>query len=140
MTPYMILMTLIIGFLSLPIVSLSQEQTTTVPQQTAPSQTTIQGTMPAFPPSDKCSTSTPCRNVAGEVVKIEESYWIQQPDGTQTHVRVKPGTKIESRVKVGDNIAAQLTSSGDAEAVLKLHEKPASAVLPVPTKELGDLR
>jgi hypothetical protein len=54
--------------------------------------------------------------------------------------RVKPGTKIESRVKVGDNIAAQLTSSGDAEAVLKLHEKPTSAVLPVPTKELGDLR
>jgi hypothetical protein len=24
--------------------------------------------------------------------------------------------------------------------VLKLHEKPTSAVLPVPTKELGDLR
>ena len=136
MTPHMILMMLIIGSLSVPTVALSQEQTI-VPPQTAP---TIQGTMPAFPPSDKCSTSTPCRNVAGEVVKIEESYWIQQPDGTQTHVRVKPGTKIESRVKVGDNIAAQLTSSGDAEAVLKLHEKPTSAVLPVPTKELGDLR
>ncbi|MGH7257172.1 MAG: hypothetical protein ACREIM_02265 [Nitrospiraceae bacterium] len=137
MTPHMILIMLIMGFLSVPTVALSQEQTTTVPPQTAPA---IQGTLPAFPPSDKCSTSTPCRNVAGEVVKIEESYWIRQSDGTQTHVRVKPGTKIESRVKVGDNIAAQLTSTGDAEAVLQLHEKPTSAVLPVPKKELGDLR
>jgi hypothetical protein len=140
MTPHMILMMLIIGFLSVPTVSFSQEQTTTVPPQTAPPQTTIQGTLPAFPPSDQCSTSTPCRNVAGKVVKIEESYWIQQPDGTQTHIRVRPDTKIESRVKVGDNIAAQVTSSGAAEAVLKMHETPKSAELPVPSKELGDLR
>ena len=116
--------------------SFAQEQTTTTP----PPQTTIRGTLPSFPASDKCSTSTPCRNVAGEIVRIEESYWIQQPDGTQTHVRVKPDTKIESRVKVGDSIAAQVTSSGDAEAILKLGAKPETTELTVPSKELGDLR
>ncbi len=129
------MLALMIGLLSGPAISFSQEQTTTVPPQS-----TIQGTMPAFPPSDKCSTSAPCRNVAGEIVRIEESYWIQQPDGTQTHIRVKPDTKIDSRVKVGDSIAAQVTSSGDAEAVLKLGGKPRSAELPVPARELGDLR
>ena len=122
--------------LSGPTLSYGVEQTTT----TSPPQSTIQGTLPAFPPSDKCSTSAPCRNVAGEIVKIEESYWIQQPDGTQTHIRVKSDTKIESRVKVGDSIAAQVTSSGDAEAVLKLGSTPHSTELTVPAKELGDLR
>ena len=93
-----------------------------------------------FPPSEKCTVNTPCRNVAGEVVKIEESYWIQLPDGTQTHVRVKPDTKIESRIKVGDSIAAQLTSKGDAEAVVKLSETPQSLDLPMPSKGLRDVR
>ena len=84
--------------------------------------------------------ATPCMNVAGEVVKIEESYWIQQPNGNQIHVRVKPETKIDSRVKVGDNIAAQLTSRGDAEAVVKLSEKQKSMDLPIPSRELQDVR
>ena len=125
-----------IGLLSLPMGALSQERTTT----TAPPQTTIQGTMPAFPPSDKCSTSAPCRNVAGEIVKIEESYWIQQPNGTQSHIRVKPTTKIDSRVKVGDSIAAQVLSNGDAEAVIRMKEVPQPAELSVPSKDLSDMR
>jgi hypothetical protein len=50
-----------------PLVSVSQESTTTAPPQAT------------FPPSTKCATATPCRNVTGEVVKIEESYWIQFP-------------------------------------------------------------
>jgi hypothetical protein len=49
--------------------SFAQEQTTT----TSPPQTIIRGTLPSFPASNKCSTSTPCRNVAGEIVRIEES-------------------------------------------------------------------
>ena len=93
-----------------------------------------------FPPSAKCATATPCRNVTGEVVKIEESYWIQFPNGQQTHIRVKPDTKIDSRVKVGDSIAAQLTSTGDADAVIKLSEKPQAVELPKPDKSLTDVR
>jgi hypothetical protein len=93
-----------------------------------------------FPPSAKCATATPCRNVTGEVVKIEESYWIQFPNGQQTHIRVKPDTKIDSRVKVGDSLAAQLTSTGDADAVIKLSEKPQAVELAKPDKSLTDVR
>ena len=124
------------GLFSIPMVSLSQERTTEGAQPEA----AIQSTMPVFPPSAKCSTSTPCRNVEGEIVKIEESYWIKQPNGMESHIRVKPHTKIESRVKVGDSIAAQVLSNGDAEAVIKMNEVTKPAELPVPSKELGDLR
>ncbi len=78
--------------------------------------------------------------MAGEVVKIEESYWIPFPNGQQTHIRVKPNTKIDSRVKVGDNIAAQLMSNGDAEALIKLSEKAESIEFPKPDKNLSDMR
>lgn len=119
---------LIVVLCSVPFTSLAQEPTTTpTPQAT-------------FPPSDKCTTGTPCRNVMGEVVKIEESYWIQFPNGQQTHIRVKPDTKIDSRVKVGDSIAAQLMSNGDADAVIKLSEKPQSVELPKPERSLSDMR
>ena len=63
---------------------------------------------PKFPKSDKCSTSSPCRDVVGEIVKIEENYWIKMPNGNEAHMRVTPETKLESRVKVGDAIAATL--------------------------------
>jgi DNA segregation ATPase FtsK/SpoIIIE-like protein len=53
---------------------------------------------------------------------------------------VKPDTKIDSRVNVGDSIAAQLTSSGDAEAVPTLGAKPETTELAVPSKKPGDLR
>lgn len=93
---------------------------------------------PKFPKSDKCTTSSPCRDVVGEVVRIEESYWIKTPNGHETHMRVSPETKIESRVKVGDAIAAQLTSTGDADAIKKLKEMPKSDQLNIQkqTKEI----
>jgi hypothetical protein len=78
--------------------------------------------------------------VEGEIVKIEESYWIKQPNGIESHVRVKPNTKIDSRVKVGDSIAAQLLSNGDAEAVVRLKESTKAETLPVPSKDLQDMR
>ena len=89
---------------------------------------------PKFPKSDKCSTSSPCRDVVGEVVRIEESYWIKTPNGHETHMRVSADTKIDSRVKVGDPIAAQLTSSGKAESIKKLKEMPKADELSIPKK------
>ena len=73
-------------------------------------------------------------------MKIEESSWIQLPNGQQPHIRVKPDTKIDSRVKLGDSIAAQLTSTGDANAVIKLTDKPQAMDLPMPGKSLTDIR
>ena len=95
---------------------------------------------PRFPPSDKCTTATPCRDVVGEIVKIEESYWVKLPNGNQTHMRIAPDTKIESRVKVGDTIAAQLTSTGEADAIMKFDEKPQRDELPKSKGSLKDLR
>ena len=112
----------------LPFVAWGQEPTTAPSPQAS------------FPPSEKCTTATPCRNVTGEVVKIEESYWVQFPNGQQTHIRVKPDTKIDSRVRIGDSIAAQLTSTGDADAVIKLSEKPQTLELSKPDKNLMDMR
>lgn len=95
---------------------------------------------PKFPKSDKCSTSSPCRDVIGEIVRIEESYWIKMPNGHETHMRVSPETKIESRLKVGDSVAAQLTSSGDADAIMKFDQKPQAKELPAPKGTLKEMR
>jgi len=127
---------LTVSVFGVPLVSISQERTTTTTKPDA----AVQSTMPVFPPSDKCSTSSPCRNIEGEIVKIEESYWIKQPNGIESHLRVRPDTKIQSRVKVGDSIAAQVLSNGEAEAVIKMKEVTKPKELPVPSKELEDLR
>ena len=68
-----------------------------------------------FPPSFKCSTQSPCRNVMGEILRIEESYWIQDPEGWETHLKVTRDTKMEDLPKVGDRIAAQLRSKWRGE-------------------------
>jgi hypothetical protein len=96
-------------------------------------------TMPEFPPSPNCTTNRPCRNVVGEVVRIEESYWIREPNGNELHFKTDKETKLDALPKVGDNIAAQITSSGDAKAVKTLEEKPKTE-LPLPEKTLKDVR
>jgi len=90
---------------------------------------------PKFPKSEKCSTSSPCRDVIGEIVRVEESYWIKTPDGHETHMRVTADTKIDARVKVGDPIAAQLTSSGTADSIKKLKEMPKPDELSIPKQK-----
>lgn len=100
------------------------DETSTATQADGGSATATHQLTPKFPKSDKCSTSSPCRDVVGEIVRIEENYWIKMPNGNETHMRVTGDTKMESRVKVGDPIAAQLTSTGDADAIKKLKEMP----------------
>jgi hypothetical protein len=89
---------------------------------------------PKFSQSDKCSKSAPCQDVIGEIVRIEENYWIKMPNGNETHMRVTPETKMESRVKVGDPIAAQLTAKGQADSIKKLKEMPKADELSIPKK------
>ena len=89
---------------------------------------------PKFQQSDKCSTSSPCSDVVGEIIRIEENYWIKMPDGKETHMRVSADTKMDARVKVGDPIAAQLTSTGKAESIKKLKEMPKADELNIPKK------
>lgn len=126
--------------LALPLlISPSLGETQSVSAQTGAAGT-VQGSTPAFPESEKCTTSQPCRNITGEIVKIEESYWITQPNGVKSHIRVVPGTKIQSRVKVGDSVAAQVTSKGIAEAILKMDEPLKRDELQVPSGSLKELR
>lgn len=116
------------GVLYGPAFSLSQDQSVTGEKSVA------------FPPSFKCSTNSPCRNITGEILRIEESYWIQGPEGAETHLKVTRDTKMEEVPKVGDKIAAQLTSIGEANAIVKLDEIPQPQALPVPSQSQKDLR
>jgi hypothetical protein len=116
------------GLLCLPALSLSQDLPVTG-----------EGSV-AFPPSFKCSTNSPCRNITGEILRIEESYWIQDPEGGETHVKVTRNTKMEEVPKVGDKIAAQLTSKGEANAIVKLAEIPKPKDLPAPSHAQKDFR
>lgn len=68
-------------------------------------------------------------------MRIEENYWVKLPNGNETHMRVTPETKIDARVKVGDPIAAQLTSTGDADAITKLKEMPKPDELSIQEKK-----
>ena len=97
-------------------------------------------TIPEFPPSPNCTSNRPCRNVLGEIVRIEESYWIRQPNGTELHFKSDKETKLEVLPKVGDKVEAQITSNGDAQAIRKLEEIPKPTELPLPDKSLKDLR
>jgi len=93
----------------------------------------------AFPPSEKCTKSSPCTNLMGEVVRIEERYWIKQPNGSETTLHVVGDTNMKTLPKVGDKIAAQVDSTGDAQAIIKIQEFP-KPQMPVPEKTHEDLR
>src|SRR5437868_4558838 len=116
------------GLIITPSLALSQDQPVTGQKSVV------------FPHNFKCSTNSPCLNITGEIVRIEESYWIHEPDGGETHLRVTRDTKMEEEPKVGDMIAAQLTSKGDANAIVKLAEITKPKELQVPTPAGKDFR
>jgi|SRR5688572_14480481 hypothetical protein len=121
-----------LGFLSLPAMSLGQEQTVTGEKSVAFPQTSAQTYI--------CSTNSPCRNVTGQILRIEESYWVRTPDGGETHLKVTKDTKMEDLPKVGDNIAAQLTSTGEAQSIVTIDELPKATELPQPSHSQKELR
>jgi hypothetical protein len=109
-------------------------------QQKLESTTNPPAVIPAFPDSKNCTQSQPCTNVAGEVIRIEESYWIKQPNGQEIHLKVTRDTNMQDLPKVGDTVAAQITSTGNAEAIVKLQQvKPRPSATMAPTTQ-GDLR
>jgi hypothetical protein len=122
-------LTMCIGsLLSWPSVSLSQNQAVTGDKSVV------------FPPSHKCSANSPCSNITGEILRIEESYWVRTPDGGETHLKVTPDTKMENLPKVGESIAARISSSGVADAIVKLEDIPKPRELPLPSHSQKDLR
>jgi hypothetical protein len=116
------------GLLSLPSVALSQEVPVTGDKSVK------------FPPSYKCSASTPCTNVTGEITRIEETYWVRTPEGREIHLKVTKDTKMEDLPKVGDNIATRLSSTGEADTVVKLDALPKPVEVPFPSHSQEELR
>jgi hypothetical protein len=116
------------GLLLFPLMSFGQEQTVTGEKSVA------------FPQTYTCSTNSPCRNITGQILRIEESYWVRTPEGGETHLKVTKDTKMEDLPKVGDNIAAQLTSTGEAQSIVTLEEFPKAIELPQPSHSQKELR
>jgi hypothetical protein len=95
---------------------------------------------PDIPPSRACTTSSPCQNLTGQITRIEESYWVRTPEGREIHLRVTPETRVGTLLKTGDNVAAQVTSTGDAETIVKLEDIPKPPQVPIPPTRTDDIR
>lgn len=106
-------------------------------EETQPVISDPQAPAPAFPASRACTQSSPCENVTGEIIRIEEAYWIKTPTGLETRLKVTDDTRMDSPLAKGDKVAAQVTSTGEAEAVVKMEvlPKPQRAGLPSTTAE-----
>ena len=120
------------GLLSLPAMSLGQEQAVTGDKSVA---------FPQPPPQTyTCSKNSPCQNITGQILRIEESYWVRTSEGGETHLKVTKDTKMEDIPKVGDNIAAQLTSTGEAQSIVTIEEIPKAMELSEPSHSQKELR
>jgi hypothetical protein len=76
----------------------------------------------------------------GEVTKIEETYWIKQPNGNELHLLSTKDSRLETLPKVGDKIAAQVTSTGKVNALMTIDEFPQGNKVDTPSGSLSDLR
>ena len=128
MKPPMLIVMAASVLLSWPLLSVAQEPAVTGEQSVS------------FPSSYKCTANSPCSNITGEITRIEESYWITTPEGRETHLKVTNDTKMDQLPKVGDSIAAQLTSTGDANAIIKLNELPKPQALGLPGHSQKEVR
>jgi hypothetical protein len=126
-----------LALIAVPAGSWAEENVVVAPQQGV---VTPKAPMPEFTPTPNCTANSPCRNVMGEIVRIEESYWIKEADGNELHIKSDKETKLEKLPKVGDKIAVQITSTGSANAIKKLREIPKPTELSTPDKSLKDLR
>ena len=85
MNSYMKLGMMACGLLIFPLMSFGQAQTVTGEKSVAFPQTS--------PQTYTCSTNSPCRNITGQILRIEESYWVRTPEGGETHLKVTRDTK-----------------------------------------------
>src|ERR1051326_9336272 len=115
MKTYTILGIALCGLLSLPALALSQEQAFTGEKSL---------TFPDTYNTYTCSVNSPCRNVTGKIMRIEESYWIRNSEGGETHLKVTRDTKMENLPKVGDIMGAQVSSTGAAKTIGNVQVRP----------------
>ena len=121
-----------IAFGAAPSLGIAEEPKPVISDPQAPA--------PAFPPSRACTKSSPCENVTGEIIRIEEAYWIKTPTGLETRLKVTDDTRMDSPLKKGDKVAAQVTSTGEAEAVVRMEDLPKPSPAAVPSTTAEDIR
>ncbi len=93
-----------------------------------------------FASSAKCTANSPCQNITGEVLRIEESYLIRESNGRESSMKVTRDSKMKELPKVGDSIAAQLSSNGEIQSITKLPKVRDREDIPVPSNTQGNQR
>jgi len=93
-----------------------------------------------FASNAKCTGQSPCQNVTGEVVTIEESYLIRESNGREIHMKVTRDSNMKALPNVGDSIAAQLNSNGEVQSITKLPKVLGRQDIPLPSNTQGNLR
>ena len=93
-----------------------------------------------FASSAKCTGQSPCQNITGEVVTITETYLIRESNGRESSMKVTRDSNMKALPKVGDSIAAQLSSNGEVQSITKLPKVLDRQDIPVPSNTQGHLR
>ena len=93
-----------------------------------------------FASTVKCTGQSPCQNITGEVLTIEETYLIRESNGREIHMKVTRDSNMKELPKVGDSIAAQLNSSGEVQSISKLPKTLDRQDITVPSNTQGNLR
>ena len=93
-----------------------------------------------FASSDKCTGQSPCQNITGEVLTIEETYLIRETNGREISMKVTRDSHMKALPKVGDSIAAQLSSNGEVQSIIKLPKVLDRQDIPAPANTQGHLR
>lgn len=121
--------------LCLPFVARSEDR---APQIENPIANPASGT--EFASSPKCTGQSPCQNITGEVLRIEETYLIRETNGREISMKVTRDSHMTALPNVGDSIAAQLSSNGEVQSITKLPKTLDRKDIPVPSETQGGLR
>ena len=93
-----------------------------------------------FASTIRCTKQSPCQNVTGEILRIEEVYLIRETNGREISMKVVRGSHMIELPKVGDYIAAQMTSNGEVQSIGKVSRVREREDIPVPSGTQGGLR
>jgi hypothetical protein len=121
--------------LCFPFVARSEDRS---PQVENPVADPASGT--EFSSTSACTGSSPCQNITGEVLKIEETYLVRESNGREISMKVTRDSHMKALPKVGDSIAAQLNSTGEVQSITKLPKTLDREDIPVPSETQGGLR
>ncbi len=93
-----------------------------------------------FAKTSACTERSPCQNITGEILRIEETYLIRETNGRESSMKVTRDSHMEALPNVGDSITAQLSSNGEVQSLTKLSKVRERQDITVPSNTQGELR